>query len=136
MSGQALDLSPHAAARLRQRGLRERDLMLVLECGTPGKDAVLLTQKDVAREVATCRRRIAQLERLAGTAVFTAESVVVTVYRPDRKRTRRLLGRRPKLHRVRPSRGLRPRGRGNRSDGGSGNGKTEPLQVDLAARAP
>ena len=99
--------SSHAEERLRQRGYRERDVRLVLECGTPTPDAVLLTGKDVAREVAECRRRIARLEKLRGTAVFLAEETVVTIYRPDRERTKRLLGHRPRLRRCRPRRHTR-----------------------------
>jgi hypothetical protein len=102
-------LTTHAAERVRQRGLRDRDLELVFECGTPTQEAVLLTGKDVAREIETCRRRMAQLERLRGTALIVAESVVVTVYRPDTERTKRLLGRKPKPRRVRPRRHARGR---------------------------
>lgn len=97
-------LTNHVAQRLRQRGLRERDLGLVLECGTTADEAVFLTEKDVAREVALCRRRIAQLERLRGTAVFIRESAVVTVFRPDRRQTRRILKSGAKMHQARPVR--------------------------------
>jgi hypothetical protein len=81
--------------RLRQRGLREGDVALVLAHGTPTAEAVVLTDKDVERAVAECRRQIAQLERLRGTAVFTREEAVVTAFRPDRDQLRALLRRRP-----------------------------------------
>ena len=104
MSEGAFVLTRHAEERLRQRGLRESDIEFVLGCGTATAECVLLTDKDVAREIDECRRRIARLERLRGLAVFVAESVVVTIFRPDRVQARRLLGRQPTMHRVRPQR--------------------------------
>ena len=100
----SLYLTNHVAQRIRQRGLRERDLGLVLECGTTTDEAVFLSKKDVAREVTACRHRIAQLERLRGTVVFVRESAAVTVFRPDRRQIRRILKRGAKMHRARPIR--------------------------------
>ena len=84
-------LTHHAEVRLRQRGLRERDVAFVLEHGTPAGDAVLLTQQDAAQMIGEYRRRIAQLERLSGTAVFMDGGWILSVYRPSRVRVRRML---------------------------------------------
>jgi hypothetical protein len=86
-------LTRHAEVRLRQRGLRERDVEVVLAHGTPTPEAVVLTNKDVDRVVGECRRLIAQLERLRGTAVFTREEVVVTTFRPEPEQLRVLMRR-------------------------------------------
>jgi len=44
-----LNFTHHALARARQRGFRENDAEIVYRLGTPvDKDAVLLTNKDVA----------------------------------------------------------------------------------------
>ena len=87
----AEELTQHASRRIRQRGFRERDVDLILEAGTPTLDGVLLTGGDVAEQVATYRRRIADLERLRGSAVFLAEGRVVSVYRPSSDRLRRMI---------------------------------------------
>jgi len=83
-------LTDHAGGRLQQRGARRSDVGVVLEHGTPMRDAVVLTAKDVEVAVAECKRRIAQLERLRGMAVITREASVVTLYRPTAEQLRRL----------------------------------------------
>jgi hypothetical protein len=102
-----LKLTRHAITRLRQRGFRPSDVDLVMEFGTATHDGVLLSKKDVEREVAVLkresreradseksaelRRRIAEIERLNGTAVFMEEGVVVSVYRPCAVRCSRMI---------------------------------------------
>jgi hypothetical protein len=81
----------HGIERLRQRGYRKTDLDLILEEGTPAGNAVLLTDRDVAEQVAECRRRIRQLQRLRGTAVVLAGDRVLSVYRPNRRKLKRFL---------------------------------------------
>ncbi len=81
----------HAARRMRQRGFRESDARTVLENGTPSDDGVLLTRRDVAERIAEYRARIAELERLRGAAIFLSGGRVVSVYRPSRKKVRRML---------------------------------------------
>jgi hypothetical protein len=84
-------LTHHGIERLRQRGYRKGDLALVLAVGTPTGNAVLLMDHDVDDEIADCRRRIAQLERLRGTAVILDGDTVLSIYRPRRPKARRLL---------------------------------------------
>ncbi|HJO24557.1 MAG: hypothetical protein QF890_10130 [Myxococcota bacterium] len=96
-----LQLTAHALSRLRQRGHRERDLDLVADFGTATDGAIVLTRNDVARAVAECRRLIGNLERLSGTAVFTAGPRVKTVFRPTPGQMGQLLGGKPRMHRVR-----------------------------------
>ena len=86
-------LTSHAGERLRQRGLRERDVDFVLLHGTPTDNAVVLTKKDVGAAIAEHRRQIAQLERLRGTAVFTRDAAVLTLFRPTPEQMRKLLRR-------------------------------------------
>ena len=76
----SLALTRHAEARIRQRGLRERDLALVLEAATPlAHDAWLLTAVDADREIARCKREIEQLQRLRGCKVVVSGDAIVTV---------------------------------------------------------
>lgn len=84
-------MTDHAACRLRQRGFRERDPQLVLENGTPSDDGVVLTRRDIAERISEYRARISELERLRGAAVFMSEGKVVSVYRPSRRKVRRML---------------------------------------------
>jgi hypothetical protein len=85
-----IQLSEHAGERLQQRGLRERDVDVVLRHGTPMGDAVVLTAKDVDAVIRERKRQIADLERLRGMAVFVRQSVVVTLFRPTPQQLRRL----------------------------------------------
>ena len=75
-----LALSRHAETRMRQRGLRDRDLALLLDAATPvADDAWLLTAADADREIARRKREIEQLQRLRGCKVVLAGNVIVTV---------------------------------------------------------
>jgi hypothetical protein len=59
-----LTLTHHLCVRMRQRGLRDADLKLLLESATQvAPDAYLRTRSDVAREIAQRKREIQQLER-------------------------------------------------------------------------
>lgn len=77
----ALAVTDHAGARLRQRGLRERDLALLLDAATPlADDAWLLTAADADREIARRKREIEHLQRLRGCKVVLSGDAIVTVY--------------------------------------------------------
>ena len=86
-------LTAHAETRMRQRGMRDADLDLILNCATQvAPDAYMLTRKDAAREVARRKREIQQLERLCGSKVVVDGETVLTCYhsRPnDQRRTLR-----------------------------------------------
>ncbi|MDV7145636.1 hypothetical protein R3X27_23380 [Tropicimonas sp. TH_r6] len=90
----SLTLSRHAEARMRQRGLRDDDLSLVLEVASAvTSNAFILTDKDVTNEIRRLKRRIQRVERLRGTKVVVAEDTVVTAYHSnprDQRRTLRL----------------------------------------------
>jgi len=90
----ALTLTPHVEKRMRQRGLRDADLSLVMEVASPvGADVWLLTDEDVAREVGRLKRRLQRVERLRGTKVVVSEDAVVTAYRSTSNDQRRTLRR-------------------------------------------
>ena len=84
------EITEHAEIRAQQRGLRDTDIEAVLTHGTPLGDAVMLSGKDVARSTEQLRHLIAQLERLSGTAVFLEGRRVVTVYRPQAWKRRKM----------------------------------------------
>ncbi len=90
-------LTQHAQARLRQRGLRESDIAIIVATGTPvDGDSLLLLAQDVEREIRWHKEEIGTLERLRGCRVVLAGETVVTVYRPSRKTEKRLLRGEPR----------------------------------------
>jgi hypothetical protein len=77
----ALALTRHAEVRVRQRGLRDADIALLMDAATPlAADAWLMTDADVAREITRRKREIQQIERLRNVKVVIADGVVVTAY--------------------------------------------------------
>lgn len=87
-----LGLSMHASKRIRQRGLREKDIALVMACARDlGDGCLFLTKEDANREIARRKREIQMLERLQGCKVVMGEDRVVTAYRATRKNQRRII---------------------------------------------
>ena len=75
-----LSLTRHAEARMRQRGLRDTDLDLLLAAATPlANDAWLMTNAATDREIARRKREIEQLQRLRGCKLVIAGDVVITI---------------------------------------------------------
>lgn len=88
----ALRFTRHAETRMRQRGLRDADIALVMEVASPaGPDAWLLTDADISEETARLRHRIQSIERLRGCKVVVAGDAVITAYRSNAKNQRRSL---------------------------------------------
>ena len=82
MSG--LVYSHHAQARMQQRGLRKRDIELIVGLGTRvADDAYLLRRQDVDREIEVRRREIQALGRLRDHKVVMVDDTIVTCYRPN-----------------------------------------------------
>lgn len=87
----AVKITRHANARIRQRGLTERDVSLIRAVGETVDDGFLMTNRAIDLRVQALRREIVRIERLRGVAVIEGGNKIVTVYRADRKRVRRLL---------------------------------------------
>jgi len=87
----APDMTKHAVARIRQRGLTERDLSLIRAVGESVEDGILMTNRAIDLQVQALRREIIRIERLRGVAVIERADKIITVYRADRKRVHRLL---------------------------------------------
>lgn len=88
-------ISKHAFKRSEQRGLQLKGLQLVLEFGEAVDDGFLMTQcaaSDALQELRQQSRKkdIQHIGRLANVAVIVEKGVVVTAYRADKKRIRRL----------------------------------------------
>jgi hypothetical protein len=79
---------------MRQRGLRDGDLKLLLGAATPVEDDTwLMTDADVAREIVQRKREIEQFQRLRGCKIIMAGDAVLTVYHSRRADQRRALRR-------------------------------------------
>lgn len=83
----------HAETRMQQRGIREKDIPLIIALGTQVDDETWFMRKqDVAREIDIRKGQIRALERLANRKVVMRGGEVITAYpsRPaDQKRTLR-----------------------------------------------
>jgi hypothetical protein len=78
--------TPHAVTRMRQRGLRDADVALMMSAATPlAKDAWLMTDTDVAREITKRKREIQQFERLRHVKMVVVGSDIVTAYHSRRR---------------------------------------------------
>lgn len=95
MSSNTLKKTRHVEERAQQRGFRDGDLELIARLGTATEDGVVLRRRDVDQVRAVTRRLLSDLERLQGAAVIVQEDAIVSVYRPDRKKMRRMLRGKP-----------------------------------------
>lgn len=85
-------LTAHAETRMRQRGLRDADLDLILSCATQvAPDAYMLTHADTQHEITRLKRQIQCLERLRGCKVIVKGATVVTCYHARHNEQRRTL---------------------------------------------
>lgn len=92
--GTTMDIhySSHAQTRIRQRGIRESDIPMIVAAGTSiDEDSVLLLVQDADREIRRLKQEIAAIERLKGCRVVIVGDNIVTVYRPSRKTEKQLL---------------------------------------------
>ena len=79
------ELTSHARTRMRQRGMRDEDLRLVLATASQvANDAFMLTRKDVEREIAIRKEEIRQLQRLKSYKVVVVDGTVVTCFHATR----------------------------------------------------
>lgn len=91
------NLSFHAEVRMSQRGYSKHDIELVRLFGTPVQDGYMVTRADVE----ALFRDLQRLERIEGTFLAEQGGAAVTVYRPGKKRRRRIMKqdhRSPKRH--------------------------------------
>ncbi len=88
---EAFALSRHAEARARERGFRDGDVDLVVDFGTPVHHGYVLTREDVAAFAAWSRAMLERLEKLSCTFVPVAQDTVASIYRPGKRKRRRLL---------------------------------------------
>lgn len=91
----AYGVSHHAGARLNQRGFDRQDIELVVELGESVDDGYLMTRMALrcAKSFLKEEGRLADLQRvdhLHNVAVIELGGQLVTIYRADKRRIRRL----------------------------------------------
>jgi len=86
--------SQHAQTRMRQRGLSESDIELIVHCGSVVRRGLrLLRGQDIDHEMRRLKRRIQDLERLKNCAVVMDDDTVITCYHLHGETGRRSLKR-------------------------------------------
>lgn len=83
-------MSRHAEARIRQRGIPPGAVELLWQFGEPVDDGYVLTDHAIEEACRRLRAQMTQLGKLRGVALIESDSIVVTVFRADSKRIRRL----------------------------------------------
>ena len=84
------ELSFHAAKRQRQRGVSNTDLELVMRYGESVDEGFVLSDRALALARRDIKRILQRLDHLAGVAVIEQDGTLVTTYRADSRRVRRL----------------------------------------------
>ena len=88
------ELTAHVEIRMRQRGVRDDDLRLLLNAASQvAPDAYLLTERDAAREIAKRKHEIQRLERLKGFKLIVEDGAVITCYSACRENLKRTMRR-------------------------------------------
>lgn len=87
--------SLHAAQRQQQRGFKASDIALVMVWGEDVEDGFVLSDRALKRarkELGKAGEKAAlqRLERIRGMTLIEQDNTLVTLYRADRKRLRRL----------------------------------------------
>lgn len=91
-SALSLPMTKHANARIRQRGLHETDIPILLNIGTSiNETTIYLTSKDVALAIAKRKQEIARLERLKGCRLVVRDNQVITIYRASAKTNKKMM---------------------------------------------
>lgn len=89
-----ISYSVHAQIRMRQRGLSERDIDLIVRYGSDVRRGLrLLRRSDIDNEIQRIKRRIQDLERLRNCAVIIEDDTVITCYHLCGETGRRALKR-------------------------------------------
>ncbi len=82
-------LSEHAKIRMQQRGLKHRDIVIVLtHASQVAPDAYVLTDRDVDRVIKKNEYKIQRLDKLRRCKVIVRDSTVVTFCRQGKNRRR------------------------------------------------
>ena len=88
-----LEITPHAALRLAQRGMAVRDLDLALVLGVQVEGGLLVRHKEVQNFLRGLKELSDRAERLTGKRLVLDGARLVTGYRARPRKQKRLLAR-------------------------------------------
>ena len=84
-----LDITFHAAQRMRQRGIRESDLDVVLQLAEEIRpDVYFLSHRAAQRAIERLKRRIRKIEKMKGVTAVICDGHIVTTYKTIRSNKR------------------------------------------------
>jgi hypothetical protein len=86
-----MHITRHAASRRARLGIKDVDFETAIQIGSHTDDGVVVSDRDIDREVTELRSEIARLERLRGFYFACPGESLVTVYRPRPERLRRIM---------------------------------------------
>jgi hypothetical protein len=89
----ASSLSQHALSRMDQRAIRQGDVDLIKLIGTEVSDGFIVLDRDRQEAERALQLLLDRVRRLAGTRMVVAGECVVTVYRAEKQKERRLVRR-------------------------------------------
>jgi hypothetical protein len=87
---QELNWSLHGGQRRQQRGFKSIDPFLLQTFGERVEDGYLMTNQSINQAQHALKQLIQRLDHLKGAALIEEGNTVVTCYRADKKRIRRL----------------------------------------------
>lgn len=86
-----LELSQHAEARIKQRGLRINELDLIMLIATEVEGGFYVRKKDVVDIEHAIKRSLERLKKLPGKRLVVQGNTIVTAYHASQNDERRLL---------------------------------------------
>jgi len=87
----AFTLTDHAAIRMAQRGIPQRDAELIALIGTEVDDGYLVRARDCQVAEREIKGLLQRIRRLQGKRLVTADGRIVTAFQVSRRQERRLL---------------------------------------------
>jgi hypothetical protein len=88
-----VSITQHAAIRLGQRAIAIEDIDLIMSLGTEVQDGYFMRDADARVAVDGLMRLVRRIERLPGKFAVVADGRVVTAYRANKRKQRRLMMR-------------------------------------------
>ena len=89
-AGTVLEWSRHARGRQQQRGFQDLDALLIQGFGEEVEDGFVLTGQAINEARHTLKKMLQRLDHLAGSTLIENGGTIITTYRADKKRIRRL----------------------------------------------
>lgn len=87
----ALMLTDHAAVRMAQRSIKNKDADLIALIGTEVNDGYLVTNQDYQKVERGLKKILESCRRVRGKRLVVAHGQIVTAYHASRRDERRLL---------------------------------------------